>query len=145
MDKCSCGLCEYKGNPYSYSPVQTPDAWFEIHGAAYPKYCRKCGDQLLPDGRVIQRETVPNKLMTMLKEVQATCPESGLQEFALKYLNLIHDLQVKSGLDEHEMLEGTNIRPDFPYLLMNNPRELTLEFLVVLLNVATRKAQEAKQ
>jgi len=56
MNKCSCGLCEYKGNPYNYSLVQTLDAWFEIHGAAYPKYCRKCGDKLLPDGTVESSE-----------------------------------------------------------------------------------------
>ena len=141
MDKCSCGTCctiaEYD---------KETESWLaNTRNILVLNFCPYCGSQRLPDGRVIQRETVPNRLMSMLKDVQATCPESGLQEFALKYLNLIHDLQVKSGLDEHEMLEGTNIRPDFPYLLMNNPRELTLEFLIVLLNTATKKAQEAKQ
>ena len=150
MDKCSCGHYEWHENTGEDLEDFGPSAWYHnwpCDGGDYNNniFCFKCGDQLLPGGRVIQRETVPNRLMSMLKDVQATCPESGLQEFALKYLNLIHDLQVKSGLDEHEMLEGTNIRPDFPYLLMNNPRELTLEFLIVLLNTATKKAQEAKQ
>ena len=139
MDKCSCGVVSYGKCTGKWL------MWLVNNVSGEVSFCPHCGDQLLPDGRVIQRETVPNRLMDMLKEVQANCPETGLQEFALKYLNLIHDLQVKSGLDEHEMLEGTNIRPDFPYLLMNNPRELTLEFLIVLLNTATKKAQEAKQ
>ena len=146
MDKCSCGLCEYKGNPYSYSPVQTPDAWFEIHGAAYPKYCRKCGDQLLPDGRVIQRETVPNKLMSMLKEVQATCPESGLQEFALRVFNWIEELRGQAGLTGERLSNNAGINrgayKEFADNCLNSPGEIYLSTIFRLLNAAK---QEAKQ
>ena len=143
MDKCSCGLCEYKGNPYSYSPVQTPDAWFEIHGAAYPKYCRKCGDQLLPDGRVIQRETVPNKLMTMLKEVQATCPESGLQEFALKCFNWIEELREQAGLTQGEVMQKAGFADQqYSHPFLHDPGAITLGGLLTVINAA-QKAQEA--
>ena len=102
MGKCSCGKYFYH-RATDFTPYQNldnePHGWYDENANEGNNFCPSCGDQLLPDGRVIQRESVPNKLMAMLREVQANCPEAGLQEFALKCFNWIWDMREEAGVD----------------------------------------------
>ena len=147
MDKCSCGESEYEENGYGKGWVISV-AYAE--GPVWVEYCPHCGDQLLPDGRVIQRETVPNRLMDMLKEVQANCPGSGLQEFALKVFNWIEEMREQAGLTQCELWNrsGLNDFPpfgnvDYPRWLCDAPKPVKLWQLFSLLNAAQKAKQEA--
>lgn len=129
MDKCSCGRFEYRGNWRSVT-----GCWVNIN------FCPSCGDQLLPDGRVIQRETVPNKLMEMLREVQATCPESGLQEFALRVFNWIEEMREQAGLETMDVSLSAGYVISYENIFLNNPKHITLNMLFRLLNAAKQEA-----
>lgn len=138
MDKCSCETCRY---------IELAGTWHHDYCETDIKYCFKCGDQLLPDGRVIKRETIPNKLMTMLREVQAACPESGLQEFALLCLNWINEMSEQAGLTGEWLSNNAGINrgayKEFTDNCLNSPGAIYLNTLFKLLNAA-RKAQEGK-
>lgn len=138
MDKCSCGEVEYD-NEYGWIGC--------IEGEIYHvNFCPDCGDQLLPDGRVIQRGTIPNKLMDMLKEVQENCPKAGLQEFALRVLNWIEEMREQAGLTGERLSNNAGINrgayKEFTDNCLNSPGAIYLNTLFKLLNAA-RKAQEA--
>lgn len=109
-------------------------------------FCPSCGDKLMPDGRVIQRESVPNRIMDMLREVQATCPENGLQEFALKCLNWIEEMREQAGLTGERLSNNAGINrgayKEFTDNCLNSPGAIYLSTLFKLLNAA-QKAQEA--
>ena len=156
MDKCSCGESEYSMVCYDLGSSEV--AWnisvsYDSGCAkeSYPvSFCPHCGDQLLPDGRVIRRESVPNRLMDMLKEVQATCPEAGLQEFALKCFNWIEEMREQAGLTQCELWNrsGLNDFPpfgnvDYPRWLCDAPKPVKLWQLFSLLNAAQKAKQEA--
>ena len=149
MDKCSCGHYEWHENTGEDLEDFGPSAWYHnwpCDGGDYNNniFCFKCGDQLLPDGRVIQRESVPNKLTEMLKEVQATCPESGLQEFALRVFNWIEEMREQAGLTEEELGMKSVYLMDYENDLCNKPGYIQLSALFRLLNAA-QKAQEEKR
>ena len=144
MDKCSCGVVSYGKCTGKWL------MWLVNNVSGEVSFCPHCGDQLLPDGRVIQRETVPNRLMDMLREVQATCPESGLQEFALRVFNWIEELRERAGLTEVELWNrsGLNDFPpfgnvDYPRWLCDAPKPVKLWQLFSLLNAAQKAKQEA--
>lgn len=144
MDKCSCGESWYG----MYLKGSLNPSWNNPETFDYTKlnFCPSCGDQLLPDGRVIQRETVPNRLMEMLREVQATCPKSGLQEFALRVLNWIEELREQAGLTGERLSNNAGINrgayKEFTDNCLNSPGAIYLSTLFRLLNAA-QKAQEA--
>jgi len=79
--------------------------------------------------------------MSMLREVQATCPESGLQEFALKVFNWIEEMREQAGLTKKELAKKSNVHA-YDYRFMNNPEDIDFEELFQVLNAAK---QEAKQ
>ena len=139
MDKCSCGTCctiaEYD---------KETESWLaNTRDILVLNFCPYCGSQLLPDGRVIQRETIPNKLMDMLKEVQATCPESGLQEFALKCFNWIEELREQAGLTQGEVMQKAGFADQqYSHPFLHDPGAITLGGLLTVINAA-QKAQEA--
>ena len=148
MDKCSCGHYEWHENTGEDLEDFGPSAWYHnwpCDGGDYNNniFCFKCGDQLLPGGRVIQRETVPNRLMDMLKEVQANCPGSGLQEFALKCFNWIEEMREQAGLTQKNLAVSACVASDYENRLLNHASNFELGNLLLLLNAA-QKAQEAK-
>ena len=74
MDKCSCGHYEWHENTGEDLEDFGPSAWYHnwpCDGGDYNNniFCFKCGDELLPDGRIIARQPLPSKLMDMLKEL----------------------------------------------------------------------------
>ena len=139
---CSCGEAKYCPHYTLWHISAKFNEGFCIDH--YPvEYCPHCGDQLLPDGRIIQRESVPNRLMDMLREVQANCPETGLQEFALKVFNWIEEMREQAGLTEKELAVSACVASDYGNRLLNHAGNFELGNLLLLLNAA-QKAKEAK-
>ena len=148
MDKtwiCSCGYYEWHENTGDDLEDFGPSAWYHnwpCDGGDYNNniFCFKCGDQLLPDGRVIQRESVPNRLMDMLKEVQANCTESGLQEFALKVFNWIENERHANNKPFFQVASQANYYcAEYSNDFLCEPSRITLGELFRLLNAAKQE------
>ena len=141
---CSCGEAKYCPHYTLWHISAKFNEGFCIDH--YPvEYCPHCGDQLLPDGRVIQRETVPNRLMDMLKEVQANCPGSGLQEFALKCFNWIEEMREQAGLTGERLSNNAGINrgayKEFADNCLNSPGEIYLSTIFRFFNAAKQEAK----
>lgn len=139
IPRCSCGVVLYGKCTGKWL------IWLVNNVSKEVEFCPHCGDQLLPDGRVIPHETIPNKLMSMLKEVQATCPESGLQEFALKCFNWIEELREQAGLTGERLSNNAGINrsayKEFADNCLNSPGEIYLSTIFRLLNAAEQEAK----
>ena len=138
MDKCSCGRFEFNGNWRSVA-----GCWVNIH------FCPDCGDELLPDGRIIKRETVPSALMEMLDKVTKSVPDHGLTEFALMCFNRIEAAREKAGLTQRELGDkaGVNAFEDFNYewYFLTDPPNVKITAIFSLLNAAEQAAKEATE
>jgi len=80
--------------------------------------------------------------MTMLREVQANCPEAGLQEFALKVFNWIEEMREQAGLTERELAEKADVYPSYPLEFVECPGDIYFNMLFRLLNAAKQEATD---